>query len=216
MSLESAIALAVAIFVLGVTPGPGVFAIVARALALGFRSTVVFILGVIAGDLFYLVLAALGLSVFASQYTAAFGLLKIAGGLYLVYLGVQTWRAAKDVEGDLVPAPASAPAPGSGRGQMHQAGRSFLSGLSLTLGNPKVMVFYVAFLPAFMDVQALGAGGLVSAALVVSFTLFIVLAGYAGLAARARGLFRSRRAVKNLHRGAGGLMIGAGGAVAVS
>jgi len=204
MSLESAVALSIAIFVLGITPGPGVFAIVARALALGFRPTLIFIVGVIAGDLVYLVLAALGLSVFATQYAAAFGLLKIAGGLYLVYLGVQTWRAAKDIDTGLTPAPE--------RG----AGRSFFSGLSLTLGNPKVVVFYVAFLPAFMDLSALSISGLVAASGVVSVTLFAVLAGYAATAAKARVLFRSKRAVKNLHRGAGGLMIGAGGAVAVS
>jgi len=204
MSLESAFALVVAIFVLGITPGPGVFAIVARALALGFRPTLVFITGVITGDLVYLVLAALGLSVIATQYAAAFGVLKIAGGLYLVYLGVQTWRAAKHVDTGLTPTPE--------RGR----GRSFFSGLSLTLGNPKAVVFYVAFLPAFMDLGALSTAGLVEAAVLVSITLFGVLAGYAAMAARARALFRSKRAVKNLHRGAGGLMIGAGGAVAAS
>ncbi|HEY9079094.1 LysE family translocator [Magnetovibrio sp.] len=204
MSIESALALVVAIFVLGITPGPGVFAIVARALALGFRPTLVFIVGVIVGDLVYLVLAALGLSVIATQYSAAFGLLKIAGGLYLIYLGIQTWRSAKHVDTGLTPTPE--------RG----GGRSFLSGLSLTLGNPKVVVFYVAFLPAFMDLGALSTGGLISAAVVVSVTLFAVMAGYAWMASRARALFRSNRAVKNLHRGAGGLMIGAGGAVAVS
>jgi len=204
MSLESTLALIVAIFVLAVTPGPGVFAIVARALALGFRPTLVFIGGVIAGDLVYLVLAALGLSVIATQYSAAFGLLKIAGGLYLVYLGVQTWRSAKHVDTGMTPAPE--------RGR----GRSFFSGLSLTLGNPKAVVFYVAFLPAFMDLGALSTAGLLEAAVVVSVTLFAVLAGYAAMAARARALFRSKRAVKNLHRGAGALMIGAGGAVAAS
>lgn len=204
MSIESAFALAIAIFVLGVTPGPGVFAIVARALALGFRPTVVFIFGIITGDLVYLVLAALGLSVIATQYSTAFGLLKIAGGLYLVYLGVQTWRAAKNVGTGMTPAPE--------RGE----GRSFLSGLSLTLGNPKAVVFYVAFLPAFMDLTALSTAGLIEAAVVVSVTLFAVLAGYAWMASRARTLFQSHRAVKNLHRGAGGLMIGAGGAVAAS
>ena len=204
MSLESTLALIVAIFVLAITPGPGVFAIVARALAQGFRPTLVFISGVIAGDLVYLVLAALGLSVLATQYSEAFGLLKIAGGLYLIYLGVQTWRSAKHVDIGLTPTPE--------RGR----GRSFMSGLSLTLGNPKAVVFYVAFLPAFMDLSALSTAGLIEAGLVVSATLFAVLAGYAALAARARRLFRSNRAVKNLHRGAGGLMIGAGGAVAAS
>lgn len=208
MPMESIIALTIAIFILGATPGPGVFAIVARALAQGFRPTLVFIVGIIAGDLVYLLLAAMGLSVLATQYGPAFGLLKIAGGLYLVYLGVQTWRSARRVEGltdaGLVPV------------QPRHAGRGFLSGLSLTLGNPKAMVFYVAFLPAFMDLSALSAVDLVEASVVVSVTLFIVMAGYAYMAARARAFFKSRQAVQNLHRGAGALMIGAGGAVAAS
>jgi len=204
MPIESIFALAIAIFVLGITPGPGVFAIVARALAQGFRPTLVFICGTIAGDLVYLLLAALGLSVLATQYADAFGLLKIIGGVYLVYLGVQTWRASKTVEDVLTPAP--------GR----RSGRSFLSGLTLTLGNPKSVVFYVAFLPAFMDLGALDAWDLGVAGGVVSLTLFAVLAGYAYMAARARRLFKSQRAVKNLHRSAGALMVGAGGAVAAS
>ena len=116
MSFESAIALSIAIFVLGITPGPGVFAIVARALALGFRSTLVFIVGIIAGDLVYLVLAALGLSVIATQYGAAFGVLKIIGGVYLIYLGIQTWRSAKHADAGLTPEPQGA------------SGRSFLTG----------------------------------------------------------------------------------------
>lgn len=204
MTIESSLALMVAIFVLGLTPGPGVFAIVARALALGFRSTLVFIAGVIMGDLVYLVLAALGLSVFASEYASLFGWVKIAGGLYLVYLGVQTWRSAKNVETGLTPAPE--------RGK----GRSFLSGLTLTLGNPKAIVFYIAFLPAFMDLSALTAFDLGLASLIISLTLLVVLAGYAWMAAKARTLFRSPKAVKTLHRGAGGLMVVAGGAVANS
>lgn len=203
MSIESTIALCIAIFVLGIIPGPGVFAIVARALAGGFRPTLVFIAGIIAGDLVYLVLAALGLSVIATQYTAVFGMLKIVGGLYLIYLGVQTWRAAKDA--DVILTPVS-----------HRSGRSFFTGLTVTLGNPKAVVFYVAFLPAFMDLSVLGAGDLGVVAVVVSVTLFVVLAGYAFMAARARELFKSHRAVKNLHRSAGALMVGAGGAVAAS
>lgn len=204
MSIESTIALILAVFVLGIIPGPGVFAIVARALADGFRPTLVFIGGIIAGDLVFLVLAALGLSVIATQYAAAFGVLKIVGGLYLVYLGVQTWRAAKDADAILTP------------GVRRRSGRSFLAGLAVTLGNPKVVVFYVAFLPAFMDLSTLGTGDLGIVAVAVSVTLFVVLAGYALMAARARRLFKSHRAVKNLHRSAGALMVGAGGAVASS
>lgn len=204
MSIESAIALAIATFILAATPGPAVFAIVARALALGFRSTMTFIFGVIAGDMVYLVMAAYGLSVLATQYAAAFGVLKILGGVYLIYLGIQTWRSAKYVETGVLPVPEK------------RGGRTFLSGLALTLGNPKAVVFYVAFLPAFMDLEALSLTGLAVASVVVSVTLFAVLAGFALMAARAREMFRTPRAVRNLHRGAGGLMVGAGGAVAAS
>jgi len=204
MTIETAFALMIAVFVLGLTPGPGVFAVVARALALGFRSTLVFIFGVIAGDLVYLVVAALGLSVLASKYADVFGFVKIAGGLYLVYLGVQTWRSAKNVDTGLTPAPE--------RGQGH----TFFSGLSLTLGNPKAVVFYIAFLPAFMNLTALSMADLALASLIVSGTLFGVLAGYAWMAAKARTLFRSPQAVKTLHKSAGGLMVCAGGFVANS
>lgn len=204
MSLESAITIAIAIFVFGLTPGPGVFAIVARALALGFRPTLIFIMGIITGDLVYLVLAALGLSVIATQYAEAFSVLKIIGGLYLIYLGIQTWRSAKHADTGLAPVPESSRA------------RGYLSGLSVTMGNPKVVVFYVAFLPAFVDLGALTLPDLLAVSSVVIISLLASLLVYAGLAARARAFFRSARAVKNLRRGAGGLMVGAGGAVAAS
>jgi threonine/homoserine/homoserine lactone efflux protein len=204
MSLESALTIAIAIFVFGLTPGPGVFAIVARALALGFRPTLIFILGIITGDLVYLVLAALGLSVIASQYAAAFALLKIAGGLYLVYLGVQTWRSAKNADTGL------APVAEGGRA------RGYLSGFSVTMGNPKVVVFYVAFLPAFVDLGTLTMPDLIAVAVVVTASLLASLLVYAAMAARARIFFKSVRAVRNLRRGAGALMVGAGGAVAAS
>jgi len=204
MTVESTIALTIAIFVLGMTPGPGLFAIVARALATGFAPTLAFIFGIIAGDLLYIVLSALGLSVLATQYADLFGVIKIVGGLYLIYLGVQMWRSGKDADDLLTPK------------AERRGGRRFLSGFSLTLGNPKVVVFYAAFLPAFMDLSVLGMWDLVLVGAVVSVTLFSVFAGYAFMAARARRVFKSQRAVKNLHRGAGALMVGAGGAVAAS
>lgn len=204
MSLESALTIALAIFIFGLTPGPGVFAIVARALAQGFRPTLIFILGIITGDLVYLVFAALGLSVIATQYAELFSVVKIGGGLYLVYLGVQTWRSAKHAETGLAPAPEGSRA------------RGYLSGLSVTMGNPKVIVFYVAFLPAFVDLGALSWPDLALMTAVVIFSLLASLLVYAGLAAKARAFFRSVRAVRNLRRGAGALMVGAGGAVATS
>jgi threonine/homoserine/homoserine lactone efflux protein len=92
--------------------------------------------------------------------------------------------------------------------------RVFLGGLAVTMGNPKVMVFYLALLPTFLDltrITILGYAELVAATLSV---LGVVFAAYIGLAARARRLFTSARAIRILNRGTGTVMAGAAAAIA--
>ena len=86
-----------------------------------------------------------------------------------------------------------------------------MSGLLLTLGNPKVILFYLGFLPTFVDVTALGAGDLLILAVVVSTVLGGVLSLYAVLAGWARNWFESEPAQRRLNRAAGGVMIATGG-----
>ena len=74
-------------------PGPGMTALVARALAVGFWGTMPMVLGLIAGDMVFLTCAALGLAALASTFAAVFTVVKFAGAAYLLWLGWQLWRA---------------------------------------------------------------------------------------------------------------------------
>jgi len=204
MTVESAIALALAVLILGVTPGPGVLATVARVLASGLRRTLPFMLGIVAGDLVFLGLALVGLAVIATRYAPLFLAVKLVGGLYLIYLGIRLWRAAPS-------ATSGAAAPVE-----HGVLRPFTSGLLITLSNPKVIVFYAGFLPAFTDLAALGPGDALIIAGIVALTIMVVLLGYGLGVHRARAVLRSARAARYLNRSAGGLMVGAGSFVAAS
>ena len=154
--------------VLAVTPGPGVFYIVARALAQGRRAGLASVVGVALGNLGNALGAALGLAALFTLSSAAFTLVKYAGAAYLIYLGVKTLRAR--------PAPAAAaPTPG---------GSIFRDGLIVALLNPKTAVFFAAFLPQFIEpgassLQSVLLGAIFVAIAAVTDTAYALLAGAA-------------------------------------
>ncbi len=182
-------------------PGPGIAALVARALVTGFRGAAPMIGGYVAGDMVYLSLAVFGLAVIAQTFGAVFVVLKYFGVAYLVYLAVKFWRTPVSEE-DLA-APRRA-----GHGTL------FLAGLSVTLGNPKVIVFYLAVLPAVIDLGAVRTADYILLVAVTAMLLTSILSTYAFLAGRARDLFRAPRARRRLNRTAGTVMAGAAIAVA--
>ncbi|NUB25123.1 LysE family translocator [Azospirillum brasilense] len=183
------------------TPGPGIFAVVARSFALGWRRNLGFLAGMVVGDLVLLALALGGLAAVAHAFEELFTLLRFAAAGYLIWLGVRTWRAPVTLGGHL---------PEAEGAQL----RGFASGLALTLSNPKTILFYMAFLPAFVDLTRVSATEAMLMAGIVVGVLSTVLLTYAMAASRTRHLFRSERAMKALNQGAGSLMIGAGVAVA--
>ena len=188
--------------ILAVSPGPGVFATVAQALAGGFRSALDVIAGIVAGDLVFLLLAVFGLATLARTLGEFFIVIKIAGGGYLIWLGIKMWLAK--------PVP-----PEENHGVKTQTGaQRFLGGLLITLGNPKVILFYVGFLPTFMDLGSLTTRDIVIVASLVAVVLVLTLGAYAYSASRARVFFTKPRAIRNLNRGAGTIMIGAGVTIA--
>ena len=91
--------------------------------------------------------------------------------------------------------------------------RTFLGGLFLTLGNPKVIIFYLSFLPTFTDLGQLTLAGGAAIAATMLGVLISVLVGYALTALQVRRIFRTERASRVLNRTAGTVMIGAGCAV---
>lgn len=203
MEPTTLLAFTVALTIAAVIPGPGMTALVARALAVGFWGTMPMVLGLIAGDMVFLTCAALGLAALASTFAAVFTVVKFAGAAYLLWLGWQLWRAP--LHGDTVTAQ---------RAPEHSAGRVWLAGFTLTLGNPKTIVFYMALLPTVVDLAALTPLGFLELSAIVFVDLLIVGAFYAALAARARDFFRDAHARRLLDRTAGAMMAGAAVAVA--
>jgi threonine/homoserine/homoserine lactone efflux protein len=198
----SSLSLFVGIYAAAVaTPGPGVAAIVARVLGRGLSGIGPFIAGFVVGDLVWFALAATGLAVLAHEFAALFSTIRCLGVAYLLWLAWRIWRTSTDAPEDAIAA------------SDHDL-RLFFGALSLTLGNPKVIVFFLSIMPLVVDVRSMSAAAFVEIAATLPFILAPVLMGYALAANRARALFRSPRAMKIVNRSAAGMMAGVAIAVA--
>lgn len=202
MTLYSIIGLSVAMLVLAASPGPGVFATVARALASGFRPALAVICGIVLGDIIFLLFAFFGLSIIAQALGDLFFIVKICGGAYLIFLGIRIW----------IREPALASNENGKRTGLRLG--NFGSGLIITLSNPKVILFYCGFLPTFLDLSALTLSDLALVVGIITIVLASVLTIYAFLASRARRMFTNQKAVRRLNRAAGGVMVATGVAIA--
>lgn len=203
LSIESFLAFVVAMFFLSLTPGPGFLAVVARALRGGFAAGLAAIAGLVLGDILFLVLAILGLSALAMALGEFFLVVKLLGGAYLVWLGISLWRSQPEPREI-----AAADEAGSKERLSHR--RSFALGFLVTLANPKVILFYSALVPTFIEVSALTVLDVVLLSAVVAAVLVFVLGAYAFLAAHAGRAVKGGRALTWLNRITGGLLIGAG------
>lgn len=202
MTLAALIAYSGALFIAAAIPGPGVTALVARALGSGFRETFFMGLGIVLGDMIYLTAVVLGLALIAQTFTTVFLVVKFAGVLYLGYIAWKLWTAGLLPE-DIKAKPSTS------------AAMSFLSGLLVTLGNPKTMLFYVALMPTLIDIADIGPrdyGLLLAATFLV---LLAVLVPYMLLAARARLLLKQRKALQALNRVAASVLAGTAAYIAV-
>lgn len=193
MTLSTLLAYAGALFIAAAIPGPGMTAIVARALGSGFRPTFFMGLGLILGDLCYLTAVVLGLSYLAQTFVTPFLIIKYAGAAYLGYIAYKLWTAG------LLPQEVQAHKGGG-------LGASFLSGLFVTLGNPKTMLFYVALVPTLIPLEAIGPADYAALAGITFVVLMAVLIPYIVLAARARVLLKQPSALKLLNRVAGSVL----------
>ena len=202
MNFISLLSLALAMLILAASPGPGVFATVARSLASGFRPALWVIAGIVIGDIIYLMFAVFGLSAFAKTFGELFVIVKICGGAYLIWLGLKIFFSEPSVE-----------KPGKIRGKNSKPG-NFLSGLMITLSNPKVILFYCGFLPTFADLQAMNTVDIIAVSVIVTAVLASVLTAYAYTASRARLLLSDRKSVRRMNRSAGGIMIATGAVIA--
>lgn len=202
MTVISTLALAGAMLLLAITPGPGVFTTVARALASGLKHAFFVVLGIVTGDLIFLLLAIYGLATVAANLHGLFVIIKYVGAVYLICLGVKLWRAKP--QGLQIQAATAG----------HSWHGNFLTGLCITLGNPKVILFYLGFLPAFVDLTSLSGLDVGVIAAVVSLVLGVTMLAYAYAASRARTLFQESNSQRWLNRSAGSAMIATGSVLA--
>jgi threonine/homoserine/homoserine lactone efflux protein len=202
MDLTGLLVFATALFIAAASPGPGIAAIVARVLGRGPQGAVAFSIGVALGDVVWLTFAILGLAAIAQAFHGVFLAIKYAGAAYLLYIAYKLWTAPIEALDTKAETAAERPS------------RLLLGGLALTLGNPKPIVFYLALLPTLLDltqVTILGYAELVAATFAV---LAVVFAIYIGLAAGARRLFTSPKALRILNKSTGAVMAGAAAAIA--
>ncbi|KQZ50577.1 lysine transporter LysE [Rhizobium sp. Root149] len=195
MTLASLITYAGALFIAAAIPGPGMTAIVARALGSGFRPTFFMGLGLILGDLVYLTAVILGLAILAQNFTTPFLIIKYLGALYLCYIAWKLWTAGllrQDIQ-----------ATRGATGMM-----AFLSGLLVTLGNPKTMLFYVALVPTLIPLQDIGLRDYAVLVATTFIVLIAVLLPYILLASKARELLKKPRTLQALNRSAAGILAG--------
>ena len=193
-----------AVYTLAVaTPGPGVAALLARSLAHGVRGAPAYIAGFLVGDLTWFAGAAAGLAALAHTAQLAFVAIRCAGALFLLYFAYRLWTA-----------PAAAIEVGEPGSSPQSSLEAFLGSLSLTLGNPKPMLFFVALLPTLVNLRALHALDYVMIAAAIAVILPGVLGAYVLAATRARGLFREARALRVLNRCTASVLAGAAVAVA--
>lgn len=193
VTIATLLTYATALFIAAAIPGPGMTAIVARALGSGFRETLFMGLGLVLGDMVYLTAVILGLAFVAQTFQEAFMILKFAGAAYLLYIAWKLWTAG------LLPQDLQAR-------KSTSIGMSFLSGLFITLGNPKTMLFYVALVPTLIDIRLIGTSEYTTLLAATFIVLMAVLLPYILLASKARTLLKRPSALTILNRTAAGIL----------
>jgi threonine/homoserine/homoserine lactone efflux protein len=199
MTLDAWLAFLLATTVMLAIPGPTTLLVIGQSLGAGRRHALPLVAGVACGDLTAITVSLAGLGALLAASATAFTLLKWAGAAYLVYLGVKLWRA-----------PVSA-----GAAPPLRAQAAFRQAYVVTALNPKGIAFFVAFVPQFISASAPFLPQ--AAILVASFVTLAALNAlvYALLAGQVSSLVRRPRVRRGFNRAGGGVLVGAGLALAL-
>ena len=199
MPLDTWLLYAAATLLLSLTPGPSGLLALNHGAVHGTRQALFTVAGGVTGFALLIAASMSGLGALLATSGAAFDLVRWAGALYLVYLGVRTWRSPP-----VRPDP-SAPGP-----RARRASGLFTEGFLVALSNPKVILFFAAFLPQFLDPAAsLAVQFAVMAGTFVVVEILVELALAAG-ASRLLPWLSSERVARRFARGTGALFVGAG------
>ena len=183
------------------TPGPSIAALVSRVITHGWRDVLPFLAAMWLGEILWLSVAMMGLSTLAQTFQAGFQLLKWLGVAYLCWLAWKMWHQPASADASELPRRA---APLS----------MFGAGMALTLGNPKIMVFYLALLPSLVDLSAAGLTDWAMLSVTTLLTLASVDLAWTALAHRARLFLQTPRAARIANRVGAVALGGAAAAIA--
>ncbi|MFT5117965.1 MAG: threonine/homoserine/homoserine lactone efflux protein [Kiritimatiellia bacterium] len=201
MSIDTLLTLFAAMLVLALIPGVGVLVVIARSLSSGFRAGIMTSCGIVAGDYVFIILSVVGLATIAETMTGLFIMIKYLGAAYLFWLGTQLLfpkNQHKPNEDIHIPA--------------HQT--HFITGLTTTLSNPKAILFYLSFFPAFLDLSRVSAIDMGILLLIATVTVGGVMVMYAYLACSTKTRFspktNNNKITKMINYISGSVLIGSG------
>ena len=201
MTVSSLLAFALALFVVAASPGPSIAALVARVLTSGCRDVLPFLAAMWLGEALWLSAAAVGLAAIAHLFRIVLFALKMGGVAYLLFLACKMWFAPTEASKERIP---------MGRSPC----RMFGAGIAVTLGNLKIMIFYLALLPSMLDLGHVRPLAWLELTITMLLVLISVDLAWVVLAVRARLFLTNRRAVKIANRSSAVVMVGAAAAIA--
>ena len=161
MDLFTLLSLTFATFVYAISPGPGLFAVLAISTRYGPIPAVWLSLGHTIGDIIYVALAMLALNVLSDVISNSMLYVKILGASYLIYIGYQQWRS-KGISFEQ-------------SSQKNSTLKLLMAGFVVGVTNPKTIIFYLSFLPIFIDLNNLTVVTEIEVISVIGFTVFFVL-----------------------------------------
>lgn len=202
MTTTSAIALFFALVLSSAIPGPSVLTVVSRSISHGWQQGLLVVLGVLTADYIFIFLALSGLSAVSVIMGEFAAIIKYIGIGYLFWLAYQTWNSpVTDSDEQAVHGKAA---------QGRDKASSLLTGTLVTLANPKAILFYMGFFPAFVDVTSVTAEGIITILLISTVAVGGVLGFYACLASKSRFVFKGRKARQWLNKLSGSFLASCG------
>jgi threonine/homoserine/homoserine lactone efflux protein len=183
--------------VLAIVPSVSVLAVTARAAAFGFTHGLFTALGIVVADILFILVAVYGLALIAEMMGDQFRLIQYIGAAYLIWLGISLWRT-------------EVKARASDSLQQSSWSSSFLTGLLITLGDQKAILFYLGFFPAFIDLSTMTPADTLIIVLIAILGVGGAKLMYAFLADRASVMFKDSRALRGINILAACIMIAVG------
>lgn len=205
MELQTWLAFFAASWAISLSPGAGAVAAMSAGLNHGFARGYFMTLGLVLGIWTQIVVVGLGLGALIAASSLGFAIVKWLGVAYLVWLGIQQWRA---------PAEPMVAADAAGAAVQVRRRELVLRGWMVNTVNPKGTVFLLAVVPQFLALAEPLAPQYGVIALTLGFTDLVVMAGYTALAARVLSALRQAHHIRLLNRSFGALFVGAGALLA--